>query len=200
MEVKVCSKKDCEFVGQKQSLDSFQKRKNKLQSICRVCRRLESLEYYYKNKEKMNEQHRMYCEENKEKIIEQRKVYNQRHQEESKIYRERYNKDHEEELKEYYKSPERRFIAYKSRSKRKNIIFEIGFDFAKSLFLSNCFYCGKKGAPTNGIDRKDCIVGYVESNCVPCCKICNTMKLNYSVDDFLNHISEIFERKDQIKG
>ena len=94
--------------------------------------------------------------------------------------------------KEYIRSPEGRFVGYRSRSKRKKRIFEIDFEFAKNLFLSDCFYCGVKPDPMNGIDRINSSIGYIKDNCVACCELCNSMKLDYPINDFLNHINEIY--------
>lgn len=43
----------------------------------------------------------------------------------------------------------------------------------------------------NGIDRKNNDLGYVASNCVPCCVICNRGKNNMSYNDFVSYISRI---------
>jgi hypothetical protein len=48
--------------------------------------------------------------------------------------------------------------------------------------------CGvEKSTPIirNGIDRKNSLEGYVPSNCVPCCKFCNSAKGIMSYDEFL---------------
>ena len=65
------------------------------------------------------------------------------------------------------------------------------------LTKKSCHYCGKKGP--NGIDRVNNLVGYMRSNCVPCCKHCNYVKGNLSIENFLewknrfvNHQSKIF--------
>jgi hypothetical protein len=43
----------------------------------------------------------------------------------------------------------------------------------------------------NGIDRVDPEIGYIESNCVSCCTVCNLMKKAYSHNFFLTHIKRI---------
>ena len=47
----------------------------------------------------------------------------------------------------------------------------------------------------SGIDRIDSKEGYNINNCVPCCKICNMMKNNLSIDMFLSKIKQIHNRK-----
>ena len=51
-----------------------------------------------------------------------------------------------------------------------------------TLSSMSCNYCGAEGP--NGIDRVDSNIGYIRSNCVPCCKHCNYVKGNLSMDLF----------------
>ena len=60
------------------------------------------------------------------------------------------------------------------------------------LTAKECHYCGKEGP--NGIDRVDNSKGYILENCVPCCKHCNYVKGNLSINDF-NTWKERFVRK-----
>lgn len=46
----------------------------------------------------------------------------------------------------------------------------------------------------NGIDRIDSTKGYELDNCRPCCKQCNTLKMDYTEDEFFNKISLIHNR------
>ena len=43
----------------------------------------------------------------------------------------------------------------------------------------------------NGIDRKDNNIGYIVSNCLPCCSWCNKAKLTNKYEDFLNYIERV---------
>ena len=115
------------------------------------------------------------------------------------------------------------FVQYKRHAKERDLEFDISFDFFKKICSMKCTYCGsdprpynlyykrdgtkriKKGRFTteearirawiniNGIDRVDSDIGYEESNCVPCCSICNTMKMDHSQEKFLDHIKKILE-------
>lgn len=49
----------------------------------------------------------------------------------------------------------------------------------------------------NGIDRVDNSVGYVLSNCVPCCSTCNRMKGTMSSEEFKEKIKLIYSRQNQ---
>lgn len=77
-------------------------------------------------------------------------------------------------------------------------------DFKKFIFdliTKNCFYCDKKpvledsGNGTlgeyNGVDRVDNKIGYLEDNCVPCCRTCNYMKKNMDIASFIRKCTEI---------
>lgn len=55
-----------------------------------------------------------------------------------------------------------------------------------------CYYCGDV-KNYNGIDRVDSSKGYILNNCVPCCEICNKMKLNYTVDSWILHMKKVIE-------
>jgi hypothetical protein len=85
--------------------------------------------------------------------------------------------------------------------------FKISKEEFKEITSENCFYCGiepkqfiKCGKSQkdyfgnyfhNGIDRIDSEIGYVLSNLVPCCKICNYMKKALGQQEFLEHIEKI---------
>lgn len=92
-------------------------------------------------------------------------------------------------------SPESAFKRMSARAKKER---ELDFDLSYENFLnfvnSDCFYCGVK-AP-NGIDRIDNTIGYIQSNCRSCCKICNIMKLNHTERTFFEHIRKIFYKQD----
>src|SRR6478609_7813814 len=75
-----------------------------------------------------------------------------------------------------------------SANKRKKE-FNISFEFFVSIINKSCIYCGKE--QSNGIDRLNSSIGYIESNCNPCCSICNWMKYNYTEEFFINHIKRI---------
>jgi len=76
---------------------------------------------------------------------------------------------------------------YKTDAKNRNYVWNLSNEEFDKLIVSKCFYCGSqkqtKRAYNNwgiieftGIDRVDNSIGYVLSNCVPCCKQCNFIK------------------------
>lgn len=90
-------------------------------------------------------------------------------------------------------------FAYGRRAKRKNIKITITEDEFISLVTSNCHYCDRPHTEdtrlVNGslinmltVDRKDSDKGYIPDNCVPCCKRCNTIKMDMSYEEFKRHL------------
>jgi hypothetical protein len=65
----------------------------------------------------------------------------------------------------------------------------ISKEFENQIKESLCYYCNKEGG---GIDRIDSSKCYTEDNCVPACSICNYIKKDYSVQDFIRHIRKIY--------
>lgn len=94
----------------------------------------------------------------------------------------------------------------KRSAKSRKLKFDLSkFEFNK-LIRGRCYYCASEPMlrgltrvgiefPRNGIDRVNNNKGYTLKNCVTCCSICNTMKLNMKVTDFYIHISKIAQRQ-----
>lgn len=61
----------------------------------------------------------------------------------------------------------------------------------------NCFYCNippsnnRQGFIYSGLDRINNNEGYNLLNIVPCCKQCNIMKSNFTIEDFQNNVNNI---------
>lgn len=99
---------------------------------------------------------------------------------------------------------------------------DIGFEKFIELSKLPCHYCGtvksnrfnpyitRDGRPRpdqrvtqqrideawfeyNGLDRIDNTLGHTLSNCVPCCGICNKMKINHSQEVFIQHCKKVSE-------
>ena len=115
-----------------------------------------------------------------------------------------------------YKNYKKKFENYNSRETRKYKEFNLSLEEWTQLIHGDCYYCGapptldnfwnkignqRKTSPENfsmnGIDRIDSSKGYTFDNCVPCCKMCNTMKHDFNTDDWyrqmrkiLNHVNK----------
>jgi len=90
---------------------------------------------------------------------------------------------------------------YIKSANNRNITFELSIDEFIKLISKKCTYCGVSDycerydvTGAGGIDRVDSSKGYNLNNCVPCCGICNTMKLDYTSNEFLNKCLEITKK------
>ena len=91
----------------------------------------------------------------------------------------------------------------KASASKRGYSFELTLDEISSLSQQVCTYCGKEpeqflsSFPNfiyNGLDRLDNNIGYLESNVVPCCFICNKMKGVLNEGEFMEHLNKIFTR------
>lgn len=83
-----------------------------------------------------------------------------------------------------------RLTLYKVGAKQRNIAWELTDESVQNLFTYPCSYCNYYDGRT-GIDRLDSTKGYIVSNVVPCCTVCNQMKLCHSQETFLNIIRHL---------
>jgi len=90
---------------------------------------------------------------------------------------------------------------YSRSAKRRKLEFSIDFDTFSNLISSPCYYCGGSGTTYirqpglgyhNGLDRINNNIGYTNENCVPCCKLCNFMKMKLHDGEFLDQIEKIY--------
>lgn len=54
--------------------------------------------------------------------------------------------------------------------------------------------CSDKTISINGIDRLDSMKGYIDGNCVSCCKTCNYAKNTLTLDEFKDWVMRVYER------
>lgn len=86
-----------------------------------------------------------------------------------------------------------RYKGYRERHKEKfNFDIPVSIDEVTEIIIKPCFYCGEMDIPVNGLDRVDNTKGYEKDNVVSCCRRCNTMKLDLTVDEFKKKICKIY--------
>ena len=99
------------------------------------------------------------------------------------------------------------YNSYKTRASKIKIDFKLTKEKFQEIIKSNCNYCGippnnklkhKFATITedyfyNGVDRINSDLGYTLNNVVPCCEQCNRMKLDWSREEFLNKVSQIYK-------
>jgi hypothetical protein len=103
------------------------------------------------------------------------------------------------------------FKNYQSAAKRRGYPFELSLEQFRFVTQQACRYCGieprqtstvrNKGSSSeevahrtyryNGIDRIDNSVGYLVSNCIPCCKTCNRAKHTMTQEEFMAWIERL---------
>lgn len=96
------------------------------------------------------------------------------------------------------------FRGYVNNCIKVGRVFELTPEDFRLITKKNCYYClvvpkqeiragYNSSAPYvyNGIDRKDNLMGYMLSNCIPCCAKCNYMKGTLGQDVFICHILTI---------
>jgi hypothetical protein len=101
--------------------------------------------------------------------------------------------------------------SYSRGATKRGLSWELSKEQALTIMSKNCWFCDSvpqncsRSATGNffynGIDRLDNTVGYVYSNCVACCKVCNFMKRAMSVEGFFAHLKKILGRhKNETSG
>ncbi len=107
-----------------------------------------------------------------------------------------------------YTEQEVAFTNYKHHLKKgartRGLKYQISDKKLKELINGPCYYCGSPPEERvvrlrekefvwriNGVDRVDNKVGYKFHNVVSCCRLCNRIKLDYLVRDFLRHAEAI---------
>jgi len=96
------------------------------------------------------------------------------------------------------------FCDYKKSAKYRKYSFNLDFDYFIKIIQKPCFYCGslpfhvEKSKYNNGdfiysgLDRINNDIGYKIGNVIPCCKICNKLKMDLDKDVFIEHIKNIY--------
>lgn len=95
---------------------------------------------------------------------------------------------------------------YVKEAAARNITWCLPPEVFSEMITQPCAYCGDTpqyepslalrhwngSQRLNGVDRLDSKQAYAVDNTVPCCRICNYMKRNYSVEFFVKHISKLY--------
>jgi len=168
-------------------------------------------EYYRNNRKKFIEKQHNYYNLNKDDINKNRRerykndpVYAEKlknikksskckHQ--KKVHDATYRINNKEKLKKYTERIPYRYSCTKSRAKKRGLDFDITLNEYEVLVSKKCFYCGQElGKYGIALDRVDNSKGYIFENVVPCCSICNVIKMDFSLETLLSHITLIYNR------
>ena len=90
-------------------------------------------------------------------------------------------------------TPRWRFRNHVSSARGRGLGNSLTFDHFKDLTSQPCTYCDQfsPGHDYVGIDQLIPGAGYDLANCIPCCSVCNRMKSDMPLGDFLAHIQRI---------
>lgn len=93
-------------------------------------------------------------------------------------------------------SLKKRYARYIKGAENRNLEFNISKSDFDYITKQPCAYCGQyssvyKGIQINGIDRIDSKLGYIKENIVPCCTVCNRMKLDYEKEEWIKQMKLI---------
>lgn len=96
---------------------------------------------------------------------------------------------------------------YKKKAAARHIFFNLSRETFYLLIKGNCHYCGRKPGQIihrnktqgkvqilyNGIDRIVSDKGYQPDNCVSCCKFCNRLKADLTLEEFKENIKRMYQ-------
>lgn len=105
---------------------------------------------------------------------------------------------------------EKIYTMYIRNAKKRNLQWKLNKEEVKFLTQQNCYYCNDLPSTNvnppkiwtkewktlnvfkyNGIDRLDNNIGYLLTNCVSCCKICNRAKKDLTIGEFNTWINRL---------
>jgi hypothetical protein len=93
---------------------------------------------------------------------------------------------------ENYANLDKHYLNYLKSAGLRNMAFELSIEKFKEIVKQPCHYCNEyNDKEVIGIDRINSAIHYTESNCVPCCQLCNFMKCDISKHDFIAHVHKI---------
>ena len=93
----------------------------------------------------------------------------------------------------YSKTFKGRYVQIKAAAKKRGILFTIPLESFHKYWQAPCTYCGDP-VERAGLDRVDNTKGYTIGNVVSCCKLCNSGKLDSTLDEFKERIARIHAR------
>lgn len=93
-------------------------------------------------------------------------------------------------LRRVRNSPRGKFRMYAGAADKRGLRFSLSFLAFMTFWNRPCNYCGS-AIETVGLDRVDSAVGYIFSNLVPCCWVCNRMKGEMSTAAFIEQCRKV---------
>lgn len=123
--------------------------------------------------------------------------------------KERY-KNLSQEQKEIYKSKNRKYTSeglgratslicsYRKTDRKKEQICDLDREFILTeIFNKSCTYC--KSTENIGCDRINNNLGHLKTNVVPCCRICNTTRMNNFSHEEMFLLGEVIQKINKLR-
>lgn len=223
--MEVNSYKDCSNCKRKYDISYFQGVKGETK-MCSICREKNKIRDAKRDKEHRNALARL-AERKPERVAKKKEWEEKNYDKVSKKwmdYRQRkinnnleeYLKNNAERVKKWRENnPEKAKIIneknknsitenykiYQRSANYRNLFFSINQNDYESLVKNPCYYCGMiQERGFNGIDRLNQSIGYIQDNCVSCCKMCNYMKGSLNEKVFVNRVEHILNFNKIIEG
>lgn len=124
-------------------------------------------------------------ENRRQKACDRYTKFRSNHKEEVKAYSRKY-------MREWNKTMDGKYNRYLQSAKIYKVEFALTKEDFSTFWQKSCSYCGDS-IDSIGLDRVDPKIGYLLSNVVACCPICNFMKKNHDLDFFVAHVQKIVE-------
>lgn len=151
------------------------------QRMCTKCKQIKKLSHEFYSRDKNRRYGFMYkCKECEKRRKDNRKNRWSKLTDEQKGVRREYSKS-------VSQIASRMLSNYRRYDLAKGYTTTIDTEFIINSITQPCHYCGFSAT---GLDRVDSRVGHTKGNCVPCCKECNTAKLNHFTEDEMKIIGE----------
>lgn len=193
------SSKVCRKCNKYMPIDKFESSKYRLKngaisiryrSTCKNCRVYENRERRAKDPDYWKRNYLSMSESEKKQYIKMKSEYNAK--------RFKTNPAALEAKKRYDKSDKGIYARYRCDSMRRSraargISLDLTFYEFSTIINSPCDYCSTPNC--RGIDRLDSSEPYTKDNSVPCCRICNQMKSDLSLEDFLDHLYKVLKHR-----
>lgn len=151
--------------------------------------------YYLKNKDRLRPIRKKWEELNKEKRKEIKQRFFNENPEKKYEYAKKFRLSNPSKWRKVYDKHKltSKYVLnrLKSGAKRRNLMFELTLEDVTNIISKQCNYCGETDSIS--IDRVDNKIGYTKENSVPCCTMCNMMKKDFDLKDFLQKVCKIYQ-------
>lgn len=90
-----------------------------------------------------------------------------------------------------HKSDKNILARYKRSASSRKLQFNLDNELFFKLLHNNCKYCDTP--ESLGVDRINSKLGYIETNVVSCCSMCNKMKFTFTSEEFIQQCKRIVQ-------